>query len=133
MEKKAAWMSPRVSHEVLTPFFKCVGNGAMDNHNARPAISYVATRPFELWTDIDVERFPGLADGIAEQYGKAWRNFGSPDAALTQEELKQKQRVSETIGSQLQEFSKENSPNAVAAALRELLLKYENLTLKEDE
>jgi len=133
LERKVSWMSSRVSHEILTPFFKCIGNGAMDNHNAKPALSFVATRPFEMWTDMDVERFPGLADGVGEQYIKAWQNFGSLDVTLTPEELKQKQILTDELELQLFKFRKNNSAKAVSAALRELLLKFEsNVSMEKD-
>jgi hypothetical protein len=132
LEQKASWMNSRVSHDVLTPFFKCISNGVSDNHNPRSAISFVATRPFEMWTDMDVERFPGLADGVGEQYIKAWQNFGSIEATLTSEEQKQKQILTDQLESQLLKFTKNHSRNAVSAALRELLLKFELNILTEE-
>lgn len=132
LERKSSWMNSRINHEVLTPFFKCIGNGVIDNHNARPALSFVANRPFEMWTDMDVERFPGLADGVGEQYIKAWLNFGNLEATLTPEEQRQKQILTDELESKLLIFSKNNSVNAVSAALRELLLKFEsNIPMEE--
>ena len=132
LERKSSWMNSRINHEVLTPFLKCIGNGVIDNHNARPALSFVANRPFEMWTDMDVERFPGLADGVGEQYIKAWQNFGNLEATLTPEEQRQKQILTDQLESKLLIFSKNNSVNAVSAALRELLLKFEsNIPMEE--
>jgi hypothetical protein len=132
LEQNAAWMSSRISHEMLTPLFKCIGNGALDNHNPKPAISCVSTRPFEQWTDMDIERFPGLADGIAGQYKKMWINFGNIGVSLSPAEQEQKKRISAHLESQLNKFGKSHSPKAVAEALRELLAKIESDISKED-
>jgi hypothetical protein len=126
LEQRAAWLDPRTANDALTPFFRCIGNGALDHHNPKSAISCVAGRPFAQWTDMDIERFPGLAEGIGEQYKAVWEIFGQTFITLTPEEQKQKKQVASRLGSQLQEFTKDHSPNAIAAALRELLSKVES-------
>ena len=131
LEQRAAWLDPRTTNDALTPFFKCIGNGALDNHNSKSAISWVAGRPFAQWTDMDIERFPGLAEGMGEQYKTAWDTLGHAFVSLTPEEQKQKKQVSSRLESQLKEFAGNHSPNAIAAALRELLSKIESNASEE--
>ncbi len=123
--RRAAWMAPRINHQVLTPYLNCINNGIEGAHNVQPALSLVANRPFEQWTDIDIERFPGLADGIGEMFQQAWQNYGDSGPNLTAKELKQKKQLRKEIEPHLNKISKNYSPKALAAALRELLVKIE--------
>ena len=72
---------------------------------------------------MDIERFPGLAEGMGEQYKAVWETFGQAFITLTPEEQKQKKQVTSRLGSQLKEFTKDHSPNAIAEALSALLSK----------
>lgn len=125
LERRSFWLSPRLNHEVLTPFLNSVTNGANDNHNPTPALSYVANRSFEQWTDLDIERFPGLADGIADQLRKVWRNLGDSGPELSAIEIQQKNKLRNKLEPQLRRIRGKTSVNAFCAALRELLRKLE--------
>jgi len=125
LERRAIWMGPRMNHEILTPFMNSVANGIADNHNSKPALSYVAKRSFEQWTDLDVERFPGLAEGIGEQFRQAWRNFGDSGPELTAAELRQKIKLRQALEPQLRKIRSQASVNAFSAALRELIQELE--------
>jgi hypothetical protein len=95
--RRASWMAPRINHQVLTPFLNRINNGIEGKHSAQPALSLVANRPFEQWTDMDVERFPGLADGIGDLFQQAWQNYGDSGPDLTAKELQQKERLRKKI------------------------------------
>ncbi|MEA1980275.1 MAG: hypothetical protein U9N54_04805 [candidate division Zixibacteria bacterium] len=97
----------------------------MREHSAQPALSLVANRPFEQWTDMDVERFPDLADGIGDLFQQAWQNYGDSGPDLTAKELEQKKQFRKEIKPHLDQISKNHSPKALAAVLRELLTEIE--------
>jgi len=94
-------------------------------HCARPALSLVANHPFEQWTDMDVERFPGLADGIGDLFQQAWQNYGDSWPDLTAQELQQKKQLRKKIKPHLDQISKNHPQKALVAALRELLTEIE--------
>jgi len=119
LERRCTWLAPRIKHEVLTPFINCVNNGIADGHNARPALSLIANRPFEQWTDMDIDGFNGLARGIGEIFLQSWRNYGDGGPELTAQEFKQKIKLRKTLELQLKKIGE--SPRVLAAALRELL------------
>ncbi len=121
LERRCTWLAPRTKHEVLTPFINCVNNGIADDHNARPSLSLIANRPFELWTDMDIEGFNGLARGMGEIFQQAWRNHGDGGPELTAQELQQKTKVRNALEPQLKKIGSNQSPRVLAAALRELL------------
>jgi hypothetical protein len=121
LERRTAWMVTKVNHEVLTPFLNCVISGIQGEHNTRAALSLVANRPFEQWTDLDLERFPGLADGIGGIFQQAWHNYGDSGPKLTEKELKQKNQLRMKLEPQISIMRKQNSSKALVAALRELL------------
>jgi hypothetical protein len=119
LERRCTWLAPRIKHEVLTPFINCINNGIADGHNARPALSLIANRPFEQWTDMDIDGFNGLVRGMGEIFLQSWRNYGDGGPELTAEELKQKTKLRKTLEPQLKKIGE--SPRVLAAALRELL------------
>jgi len=121
LERRAAWLLPRMKHEVLTPFLNCVNNGIADNHNPRPALSLIANRPFEQWTDMDIANFEGLAKGMGELFQQTWLSYGDAGLALTEDEFKQKEDFRIKLESQLSKLRDKGSSRALAAALRELL------------
>ena len=125
LERRAIWMEPRISHEILTPFLKSILRGIDDNHNSKPALSLVANRSFEHWTDLDVERFSGLASGIGAQFRQAWRNFGERGTELSEAELQQKVRLRQELEPQFRKIRGQASVKVLSAALRELLLELE--------
>ena len=126
LEQRATWLAPRIKHEVLTPFLNCVNNGIADNHNARPTLSLIANRPFEQWTDMDLEAFGGLAQGMGELFRQTWHNYGDTGPVLTEKELKQKEAFRKTLEPQLRKLGGKKASRALAAALRELLNKIES-------
>ena len=121
LERRATWLAPRVKNPVLTPFLNCVNNGIADNHNPRPALSLIAKRPFEQWTDLDIEGFSGLADGIGEVFRQVWIDYGDVVSDLTDEEKLQKKELEKKLRPQLKLIAKNNSSRVLAAALRALL------------
>lgn len=121
LERRAAWLVPRIKHEVLTPFLNCVNNGIADDHNARPALSLIANRPFEQWTDMDLESFEGLAKGMGELFRQTWLNYGDAGPVLTNKELEQKEAFLIMLEPQLSKLRGKGNSRALAAALRELL------------
>lgn len=126
LERKATWLLPRMKHKVLTPFLHSVHNGIVDDHNPRPALSLIANRPFEQWTDVDVERFEGLAQGMGELFRQTWVNYGDTGPILTDEELEQKKNFRTMLKPQLSKLREKGSARALAAALRELLSSIES-------
>jgi len=126
LERRATWLAPRIKHEVLTPFLNCVNNGIADNHNARPALSLIANRPFEQWTDMDLQGFDGLAKGIGELFLQLWRNYGDTGVILTDQELEQKEAFRKTLEPQLKKLGDKGNSRVLAAALRELLSQIES-------
>jgi hypothetical protein len=127
LERRTAWMATRVNHEVLTPFLNCVINGIRGEQSTVAALSLVANRPFEQWTDLDFERFPGLADGIGGIFQQAWHNYGDSGPKLTEKELKEKNQLRMKLEPQLSMMRKQNSSKALVAALRELLNEIEKV------
>ncbi|OPY77737.1 MAG: hypothetical protein A4E65_02625 [Syntrophorhabdus sp. PtaU1.Bin153] len=125
LEGRAAWLGPRINHEILKPFLSSVVNGISDNHNSKPALSYVANRSFDQWTDLDVDRFPGLADGIGEQFRRAWGNFGDISRELSADESRQKEELCKELEPELRRIRGRMSVSVVTAALREMLRELE--------
>ncbi len=121
LERRAAWLAPRIKHDVLTPFLNCVNNGIADGGNARPALSLIANRPFEQWTDMDIQSFEGLAEGMGELFRQTWHNYGDAGPELTAIEMKQKDVLRKKLEPQLKKLGSKSSPRVLAAALRELL------------
>ena len=126
LERRAVLMGPRVSHDILNPFLVSITNGITDKHNSKPALSYIANRSFDQWADIDIDRFPGLADGIGDIFKKAWANFGDSEPELSEAELRQKRKVRRALDSQMLSIQGKASVNALCAALRELLQELEH-------
>jgi hypothetical protein len=121
LERRAAWLASRVKHEILTPFINCVNNGIADGHNPRPALSLIANRPLEQWTDMDIENFAGLAEGVGSLFRQTWHNYGDDGPKLSKKEEKQKEALRQVLKPQLKKLAGRHSPRALAAALRELL------------
>jgi len=126
LERRATWLSPRIKHEVLTPFLGCVNNGIADNHSARPTLSLIANRPFDQWTDMDLEAFGGLAQGMGELFRQTWHNYGDTGPVLTDKEVEQKELFRKTLEPQLKKLGGKKASRALAAALRELLSQIES-------
>ncbi|WP_291321929.1 hypothetical protein [Desulfonatronospira sp.] len=127
--RRAAWLSPRINHEILTPFCNSVLNGVTDNHNPAPALSYIVGRAFEQWTDHDVDRFPGLADGIADLFRQYWGNFGNSGPELTVAEVRQKDKLRALFKQQLPKLAgRTTSYRVMRAAMQEALQELENAT-----
>jgi len=125
LERRVAWLAPRVKHEILTPFLNCIHNGIIDGHDVRPALSFIAKRPFEQWTDMDIQEFNGLAKGVGNLFQQIWHNYRGPGKNggldLTDKERKQKEKLRKALSVQLHKISRNHSPKVIAAALRELL------------
>jgi hypothetical protein len=132
LERRVAWLSPRVRHKVLTPFLNAVHNGLADNHNSRPTLSLIANRPFEQWSDMDIRGFAGLAKGIGEIFRQVWQNYGEPSKVtmhkLTYAEQKEKEKVRQYLADHIQQLSKNGSRRVVLVALQELLNELERGT-----
>lgn len=126
LERRALWLKTRVNHEVITPFIVSVINGMADDHNCRPALSFVAKRSFEQWSDLDADRFDGLAEGVGTLFAKSWETFGSSHVLLSAAEEKQKSEMRGYIDKQIAEMKKSISPAALAAALKEILAEIED-------
>ncbi len=126
LERRSMWLAPRVKHEILTPFLNCINNGVADNHNARPALSLIANRPFEQWTDMDLQSFAGVAQGIGGLFRQAWSNYGDPGSDLTKREKERKETLRKALENEIGEISEKNDSKALAAALRELLIEVES-------
>jgi len=126
LERRAVLMGPRINNEILTPLLNSIANGITDQHNSKPALSYIANRSFEQWGDVDVERFHGLAEGIGALFNKAWANFGDSGPELSEVELRQKNKLRKVLESQLRNIQGRASDNALCAALREVLQELEN-------
>lgn len=76
LENRSKTLSTKIRHDVLTPFINSVLNGSKDNHSSIPALSNISKRSFDQWSDMDIERFSGLAKGIGELFSYYWHNFG---------------------------------------------------------
>jgi hypothetical protein len=76
IENRCEILSERIKHDLITPFINSVLNGKKDDHNPIPALSTISRRSFERWSDIDIDRFPGLAQGMAEIFSNYWVNHG---------------------------------------------------------
>lgn len=126
LERRATWLAPRMKHEVLTPFLNSVNNSIGDSHNARPVLSLIVEKPFEQWSDMDVEDFDGLAKGMGELFQKAWNDHGDFTSILTDEEETEKKIFLKQLEPQLDKLNKKGKPRALAAALRELLRNIES-------
>jgi hypothetical protein len=121
LEKRCELLRPKLTHEILTPFFNSIINGSKDNHNSQPALSYIANRSFEHWSDIDLERFQGLAEGLAGIFNSAWQNYGKMDFELSNLEKQQMKAIRSDFEEQLQKYKSNTSINALCSLLRELL------------
>ena len=126
LERRSLVMSSRINHEVITPFMKSIANGIGDNHSPKPALSFIANRSFDNWTDLDVDRFPGLAEGVGQLFQKSWKNFGGDDTNFTKMEVEEKEKLHKLLEPQLRKIRRQASFKPFAAALREILEKLEN-------
>lgn len=122
LERRAVWLAPRVNHEILTPFLNAVINGRANGHTPKPALSLVANKPFDQWSDMDIERFPGLADGVSELFIRLWGHLGDEGEPLSEKELEEKQKLKEILRPQFQDIEKKVSPKVLEAALKELIM-----------
>ncbi len=127
--RRSMWLAPRVNNDVLTPFLNSINNGIEGESNPQPVLSLVANRPFEQWTDMDIERFPGLAGGIGGIFSQAWRDYDTFEPELSAEETQQKVQLQGQIESQIKALRGKNSSKVLAVALRELLAEIEKENL----
>ena len=70
---------------------------------------------------MDMDGFNGLAQGVAEIFLQAWRNYGDGGPELTAQELQQKTKLRKVLEPQLKKIGADQSPRVLAATLRELL------------
>lgn len=135
LAQRATWLSPRVNHEVLTPFLNSVVNGIPDNHNPVPALSFVAKKPFEQWSDLDINRFPGFADGISRLFNKFWHDYGDSEPELSEKELQIKSNIYKDLKAIISDKHDVDYINAYKAAIKQILSDIENvhneLSIKE--
>jgi len=96
------------------------------------ALSCVSNRPFEHWSDTDVERFPGLAEGIALIFKQAWKNFGNVTEMLDESELTEKGKIHSVLSRHLLDIRQMASSKVFCAALREFLNEVEEQTNQEN-
>lgn len=112
----------RCKDENLLPFLNSVLSGSDNGNSSLPAISNVAGKPFELWSDREIDRFDGLAEGIAEQLKKAWRTFGnSLETPLSEREIAERDRLKNMILKDIPCNSPLYSRKVVLEALRSLI------------
>lgn len=121
LERRAAWLAPRIEDKTMAPFLQRIINGASNNHNARPALSFVVNSSLEHWTDKNLRDFKGLASGIGERFQKLWTAYGNNDLFLTKEELKQKDDIRCALDRDIAPWRAKGQERALAAALRDLL------------
>ncbi|NMA47282.1 MAG: hypothetical protein GX945_12050 [Lentisphaerae bacterium] len=126
LERRAAWLLPRMKHDILSPFLTCVSNAAGNEHSPVAALSLICNRPFEHWSDMDIDSFTGLAQGMGELFQRVWQNYGDGAVVLSGEEQRQKDHIRLSIESQIRQLAPQGSPRALVAALRELLTTFES-------
>ncbi len=127
LAQRATWLSPRVNHEVLTPFLNSIVNGISDNHNPVPALSFVAKKTFEQWSDLDIDRFPGFADGISRLFNKFWYDYGDPEPELSEKELQIKSNIYKDLKAIISDKHDADYINAYKAAIKQILADIENV------
>lgn len=134
LENRCEILSAKIRHEVLTPFINSVLNGINDRHSSVPALSNVSKRSFEQWSDMDIERFSGLATGIGELFQYYWQNFGELNQEASLADQNQIYEIRKEIESKVVQLKKTSSINQLKRALQEILseLEEESDTLMGD-
>lgn len=130
LESRASWLGQRINHKILTPFINSIKTGIEENHNPKPALSFISGRPFEHWSDVDVDRFPSLAEGVAYKLNEFWENYGDFPQSLTAAETNQKQLLHRVLKEQICQYKQNMSPIVIKTAIRELLKEIENNELR---
>lgn len=121
LAQKALWLSPRLKHEILTPFLNGILNGIEDSLFVQPTLAFVSNRAFDQWTDKDVQSFDGLAKGVGDLFQKFCQNYGDKHVSLSKKETETKDKLRKTLEPQVQKLAQSNNPKLIAEALREIL------------
>ena len=102
-----------------------------EDHRLEGVLGIVYGRAFERWSDTDVAAFMDAAQGMGEQFRRAWEDYGS--AFLNSEEQKLKERIRVQLAEKLAEIQADTSPRVMAEALRELLRDVESDHIRESK
>ena len=102
-----------------------------EDHRLEGVLGIVYGRAFERWSDTDVVAFMDTAQGMGEQFRRAWEDYGS--AFLSSEEQKHKERIRAQLAAKLAEIQADTSPRVMAEALRELLRDVESNHIRESK
>ena len=125
LENRCNVLSIKIRHEVLTPFINSVLNGIRDKHSPIPALSNVSTRSFEQWSDMDIERFNGLAEGLGELFQYYWHNFGERDQEVLGAEQNEIDVLRNEIETKIMQLKKTGSVSLLRKFLQEMLSEIE--------
>ncbi|MDD2228724.1 MAG: hypothetical protein PHY48_04860 [Candidatus Cloacimonetes bacterium] len=125
LENRCNVLSIKIRHEVLTPFINSVLNGIRDKHSPIPALSNVSTRSFEQWSDMDIERFNGLAEGLGELFQYYWHNFGERDQEVLGAEQNEIDVLRNEIETKIMQLKKTGSVSLLKKFLQEMLIEIE--------
>jgi len=121
LENRCNTLSNKIRHDVLTPFVNSVLNGIRDKHSSIPALSNVSKRSFEQWSDTDIERFSGLAEGLGEVFQYYWRNFGELNQEISPDVQNQISSLRQEIELKLMTFRNTTSLSQLRKFLHEML------------
>ncbi|MDD2230118.1 MAG: hypothetical protein PHY48_11970 [Candidatus Cloacimonetes bacterium] len=121
LENRCNALSIKIRHEALTPFINSVLNGIRDKHSPIPALSNVSTRSFEQWSDMDIERFNGLAEGMGELFQYYWHNFGERDQEVPAAEQDEIGKLRDEIETKIMQLKKTGSVSLLKKFLQEML------------
>lgn len=121
LENRCNTLGTKIRHDILTPFVNSVLNGIRDKHSPIPALSNVSKRSFEQWSDTDIERFGGLAEGLGEVFQYYWRNFGELNQEISPDEQNQISSLRQEIKTKLITFRNTASLSQLRKFLNEML------------
>lgn len=130
--ERAEFLARRIRRGAITPVLERASRAeSNEDHRLEGVLGIVYGRAFERWSDTDVAAFMDAAQGMGEQFRRAWEDYGS--AFLNSEEQKLKERIRVQLAEKLAEIQADTSPRVMAEALRELLRDVESDHIRESK
>ncbi len=111
-------MNGRITNPNLATLVKRSAEAVDPASALESVLALIANRPMRAWTDMDVDRFPILAQSLGH-YFIAERNGYLPGLTLTQEEKLRSQELVNTLQQQINRMQED--PRVLQAALQKLL------------
>lgn len=111
-------MNGRITNPNLAILIKRSAEAADPTNALESVLALIANRPMRAWTDMDVDRYPMLAQSLGRLF-VAERNGYLPGLTLTQEEKQRSQELVNNLTDQINQMQED--PRVLQAALQKLV------------